>query len=81
MTRQKVVSTNSKYNTVTLRSRKNKIYTARVVQGLPIPLEPTWAEVEWETGEPVVIGFEEDESPQKTLEEQRREVLELGGDY
>lgn len=81
MTKQKVISTNSKHRKATLRSRKNNVYSARIVKGLQIPLEPTWAEVEWKTGKPVVIGFEEDESPQKTLEEQRKEVLELGGDY
>lgn len=81
MTRQKVVSTNSKHREATLRSRKNNVYTARIVKGLNIPLEPVWAEVEWETGEPVVIGFEEDSSSQKTLEEQRKEFNDLQGGY
>lgn len=82
MTRQKVISMHPENRTVIVQSRKRKIYPARIVDGLKIPnVQPEWVDVTFDTGEALVIDFLEDDSPQTTLEQQRKEVLELGGDY
>jgi hypothetical protein len=74
---------------LTVRSRKYRTYQAAVPKDLDIPEDLQKGDtvfVEFRNGTPIVTGFElaerkSDEEIRAELEQQRQDLMDLGGDY